>query len=293
MANPTLTKKDRREAARLQAAALRAKQEAAEKRNKMVMWAILGVAIVALVGVAIFLALRGDGRDRAPETDSSIALADVANVPSTATDDGGIMVGPNGAATSTPVEGVPTLGVYLDYMCPICGQFEEQNLDAINAMVEASEVNFVLHPVAILDRMSRDTGFSTRSAAIAVWVADRSPENFLAFHEQLFKEQPQENTYGLTNKEMADIALSVLVPQEVVDGIADGTAVDTFAQWVASSTAAAVSNDALVSEDQPFGTPLVAIDGQRSPVNWTTPGALKEAVNAAAIADASADGSGN
>ncbi|MEK8227673.1 DsbA family protein [Oerskovia sp. M15] len=67
--------------------------------------------------------------------------------------------------------------MYLDYMCPICGQFEEINSASLDEMREAGDVNLVLHPVAILDRMANAQQFSTRSAAAAAYVAEHAPRS--------------------------------------------------------------------------------------------------------------------
>jgi protein-disulfide isomerase len=64
----------------------------------------------------------------------------------------------------------------------------------------------VVHSVSILDRLSDGSEYSTRAASASAWVADRAPEQFSAFHESLFADQPEENTPGLSDEQIAQVA---------------------------------------------------------------------------------------
>jgi protein-disulfide isomerase len=282
MSTPTpQTKQQRREASRQAALALKQKQEAAEKRNRTIMATVLGVAILGLVGAGIFIGMRGNSsRDSVPNFDATMPVADVTNVPANATDDFGFIINADGAAVAAPDDDtLPTLAVYFDYMCPACHAFEDANLPSIRQMVADGETTLVLHPLAILDRMSQRTQFSTRSASAIAWIADRAPQNFLAFHEGIFTEQPGENTEGITNAHMAEIAVAAGVPQAVADGIADGTATETFGQWITSITQVAVTDTALQNpQTGSFGTPTILVAGDRFGGNWMDPQALVQAV---------------
>ncbi|MEK8227810.1 hypothetical protein NKG05_19460 [Oerskovia sp. M15] len=70
-------------------------------------------------------------------------------------------------------------------MCPICGQFEAANGAGLAALRDAGTARVVFHPIAILDRYSQGTRYSTRAAASAALVADRAPDSFQAFHAGL------------------------------------------------------------------------------------------------------------
>ncbi len=269
-------KAERRRAARAEALALKQKQAARDRRNRIVTFGVLGVALAALVAVFVVVLVQGDESAERFEFDD-VPLADVAQAPSTARADGGIPVGTDRAAGTT-TEGAPELGVYYDYMCPVCGQFEQVNGASVDQAIAEGDATVVFYPVSILDRVSAGTHYSTRSAAAAAWVADRSPERFLDFHDALFAGQPAENTEGLTDDQLADVAVGAGVPQQVADGIADGTAVDTYGQWVASATQAAQGDAGLANPQGGFGTPTLTIDGRRWDGDWTDPSALPAAV---------------
>ena len=275
--NPT--KAQRREAARAQALEIKKKQEAADKRARLITMSVLGVVLAALIGIVIWLFVRDSANNAAEKVDENLPLAEVVDVPATALDDGGIVVGAGGVAGGTIDESVPTVGIYFDYMCPICGQFESVNAPAIEGFLADGTANVVLYPVSILDRFSQGKSYSTRASSALAWVADRAPAQLLAFHEVLFANEPEENTPGHTNAELADLARQADVPDDVAAGIADGEARRTFGQWVASATAAAIANTELANpQSGGFGTPTITLDGKRWDGNWTVAGTLEQAV---------------
>ncbi|MDO8143900.1 MULTISPECIES: thioredoxin domain-containing protein [unclassified Isoptericola] len=277
-------KSQRRDEARAEALAVQQQQAQRDRRNRMIVFAALGVAIAALVAVAVFI-LMGEADKKSVE---DIPLAEVADVPSTALEGGGIPVGSDLVAGGEN-EGAPVVDEYLDYMCPVCGQFEEINAADVETMLTEGDATVVFHPVSILDRMSQGTDFSTRSASAAYWVADRAPESFFAFNEALFVNQPAENTEGLSDEEMASIAEEAGVPADVAAGIADGTARGTFGQYVYSLTSEASANPDLANANGGFGTPTILVDGERFET-WNQPGALLSAVQGDGAAGADAEG---
>ncbi|WP_425956781.1 DsbA family protein [Xylanimonas sp. McL0601] len=269
--NPNLTKAQRREAALSEALALKKKQEAADRRARVVTMSVLGVVVLALVGIVAFLFVRDHRTDAANPVDE-IPLSQVADVPSTARDDGGIPLGTDRSAGGPSTDGVPEVAVYFDYMCPNCGMFEQANQANLESLIQDGAANVVMFPVSILDRVSQGTGYSTRAAAASAWVADKAPRHWLDFHEALYVGQAEEQTPGLTNQQLADRAEQAGVPADVVAGIASGEARRTFGQWVYSATGA-------ISADPTFqGTPTIKIGGKRWDGTWTDPAALPQAV---------------
>jgi len=282
--NKPLSKSERREAARAQALALKQKQEAADRRARLITLSVLGAVLAALVAVVVVLFVRDHQQTTASRVDTEdIPLSEVTTVPAGALPDGGIPIGTDRAAGGPQAEGVPTVGIYFDYMCPICGEFERLNLETIETFIAQGTANVVLYPVAILDHASRDTQFSTRSVAAFAWVADRAPEHALDFHITMFENEPAEGTPGHSNAEMADLARGAGVPEDVAAGIESGEAARTFGQWAFSATRAATGNAALANpQTGGFGTPTVTLDGERWGGNWREPGVLAQAVADAA-----------
>jgi protein-disulfide isomerase len=267
-----MTKAERRDAARAEALAVQKKQQSAEKRSRLIVLGALGLGLVVLIVAVVLIFAEGQ---RTP-------MEKVDNVPAGVVDDTGISVGADGVA-GTSNEGAEQLDTYVDYMCPVCGQFEQINGASITEMREAGDVTLVIHPVSILDRLSEETEYSTRAASAAAWVADRAPEQFLAFHEALFANQPDENTPGLSDEQLAGLAEEAGVPAEVATSIADGEAAETFEEWVGAATEAAGSDESLQAANGRFSTPTVLIGGERFD-GWQTPGALSGALTGEAPA---------
>jgi protein-disulfide isomerase len=173
-------------------------------------------------------------------------------------------------------------------MCPYCGQFDETNAEDLDAMLEEGGVTITYHPVSILDRLAAGSSYSTRAVNATAIVADKSPEHFTAFVTAMYKDQPAEGTSGRSDAEIAQIAEDLGVPAEVTATFTDtvsGTFATqdeesvegtwrTFAPWSAAATAQAGTD---VPE---FSTPTVLINGEPF-TEWTAPGALKQAVDAA------------
>ena len=245
----------RRDSARERARKLREAQARRERRTRIV---IVG-AVVALVAlVAVFIAVVAGQAGRS-------SLDDVAS-PLGANDAGGIVVGVDGVGTPTP--DAPSVAVYSDFLCPFCAMFEEVNGGMLEELRASGEVTIVYHPVAFLDSLSNGTEFSTRAAEAAAVVADGAPEQFVDFWAALFANQPEEDTPGLSDEEIAAIALDVGVPQDVVETFGQ----EQFAEWVAAASEQAV-------RDLPRpATPTVLVDGTVFEGDWTDPDLLRSAI---------------
>ena len=294
---PRPTKAVRRDEARAKAAAMRKEQERKAKRNRIFAISGLLVALIALGAVVYVIVSQRSATEAAnsnvvygqdAETVIAPALADVTS-PAPADDKGGIPVSGSGAGdVGTVGEGDVDLSVYFDYMCPYCGDFDTMNSADMEAMLEEGGVTITYYPVSILDRFAAGSSYSTRAVNATAIVADKSPEHFTAFITAMYRDQPEEGTSGRSDAEIAEVAESVGVPSDVTATFTDtvsGTfataeeeAVEgtwrTYAPWTLAATVQA-------STDFPkFSTPTVLINGEKF-TGWQTPGALKEAVDAA------------
>lgn len=233
---PRPSKADRRDQARAEALRLREESKRKEKRNRGIAIAALAAAVVVLVVVGVWIV----GSAPKPIAYQGEGPLDVAAVtrPSTANDSGGIPVGTDLAAGSSARDGADAVvEVVFDYQCPHCANFEGVNAPDIQALLEMGNVEFIFRPVAFMDYASGGKEFSTRAANAAATVADRSPEHYLDFHNALLANQPQRN--GLSDDEIAKIALDVGVPQATVDeftALVPGTDERVFSRWVAAAT---------------------------------------------------------
>jgi protein-disulfide isomerase len=245
--------------AREKAREARKAREAAERQRRQRARAmrigglIIGALVVAIV-VSVVIA-TGKGND-------PVASDKPLVTPATATANGAFVVG----QATAPVK----LEVYLDYMCPYCGRFERANGGEIDKLIADGTVRLEVHPLAFLDRFSNGKKYSTRSANAFVTVAEKAPDQLLAFNAALYNNQPHEGTDGLKDEDIARLATQVGVPQAV----ADSFAALTYEPWLAQSTQAAF--DSGIS-----GTPTVKIDGQKFEGDLYTAGPLTEAILAA------------
>lgn len=145
-------------------------------------------------------------------------------------------------------EGETQVDTFVDFMCPICGDFEDAYGEQLQTAAADDEITLNLHPISILDRYSQNTEFSTRAAASVYCVAAESSESTLDYFNLLFENQPAENSAGLSDDELADLAGQVGA-DSAADCIADGT----YKRFVTSQTNA----------HDIQGTPTVEIDGER------------------------------
>lgn len=250
-----LSKAERREAAREEARLLREAQVRRERRNRTILvGALVGFIALAVVAVVVIIA-QGS---RSP-------LADV-DSPAGANEAGGIEVG--AAGVGAPNEGATVVQVYSDFICPYCALFETTNGATLEELAASGEATVAYHPVAFLDQYSNGTQYSTRAVHAVAVVADAAPDQFVAFNRALFENQPAENTDGLSDEEIAQIAMGVGVPQDVVDTFTDGV----FSEWVTAATDQAARDLARPA------TPTILIDGEVFSGDWTDPAVFRAAV---------------
>ncbi len=257
-----LTKNERRAQAREQA---RAMQEQRRRRERMRRGLTIGgivvaaVAIVAIVAVVIVNSIRPAGPG--PENMAS----------------NGIVIGKDFVAErtdATPAEGEPTptaprediiqIEIYQDYMCPVCGDFDDANRATLEQLLSSGAATVEVHPISILDRASLGTKYSTRSAAAAAGVAEYAPDSFWAFNSAMYDNQPSEQSAGLTNDEIVGIAEGAGI--DTSTGLADCIREGRFMSWVEDATVRAGTQplpgtDGVVADR----TPTVIVNGEKYP----------------------------
>lgn len=237
-------------------------QELAAQRQRDRLRLLGGIGAVVIVGLlAAIVAVVVNAVSKSDSSDAAAGKQVV--VPANLTDTGAIPVG----QADAPV----TLEIYLDYMCPACGMFEKANSGEIDRLVKAGTVKVALRPISFLDRTSQGTKYSTRTANAMATVADRVPASVWAFNTALYEHQPQEGTSGLSDDQIADLALKAEVPQDVVDAFRQRI----FEPWVAQSTDAAFASGVQ-------GTPTVKINGTVFKGDAYSVGPLTQAIEAAA-----------
>ncbi|MFF1879212.1 DsbA family protein [Leifsonia sp. NPDC058230] len=162
----------------------------------------------------------------------------------------------------TAGDGSKVVDLWFDPMCPACGAFEKANGETLATAVSDGTITLRLRPLTFLDRLSNGTGYSTRAVAALTCVGVNDPDNALKYFQTLYKDQPEEGSSGLTNKQLAQRATDL--------GIDDITACledsGPYQAWAQQNTARSqtgpidVEGSDLTSISQ---TPTILVNGKQ------------------------------
>ncbi|GAA4905342.1 thioredoxin-like protein [Stackebrandtia albiflava] len=206
---------------------MREQREREQRRRQLIMGsAIVGVVVVILGLIGVGLYLNQSEEVVPPQAQH--------------TESGAIVVG----------DGPVTVDLYEDFMCPICGLFDEEVGGELKQMAEEGRITLNVHPIAILDGASQGTRYSTRSAAAAVCAADDG--KFVEYADTLFTNQPEEQTPGLDDEELIALGEEIGLGSSFESCVKD----KTYRGWVQDATDTA-------SADGVTGTPTVFVDGEQ------------------------------
>ena len=257
------SKNQRRDAAREKATQLREEQKKKDRRNKVFLQGGIAVAAIAIIAIVALIIMNSI---RPPSPGPANMASD------------GILIGAGMAAVTTsalqpdanPVASVPDstgtiadIRVYVDYLCPLCGQFEKTNGEQISGWVDSGAATVEIHPVSILTSKSAGTQYSLRAANTAACVANYSPNDFYAFNAEMFVDQPTEGTAGWSDDELKAVVKSSGV-STAVSRINSCIDKKTYKSWVLAATdralAGPIPNAAIPAIT---GTPTVLVNGKQ------------------------------
>lgn len=214
--------------------------------RRIVAAAVLAVAVTA--GVASCSLLGGN---------SNVPVATAK--PATGTDGAANFDGGYVSAGSGPKK----VDLWFDPMCPVCGAFEKSNGTTLANAVKDGSITLRLHPLTFLDRASNGTGYSTRASAALVCVAVHEPERTLEYYQALFADQPEENSSGLTDTQLAKLATDHGITD--ISGCIDRSG--PYQAWAQANTAHSQSGPITVDGtkvlDNIQGTPTVLVNGKQ------------------------------
>lgn len=270
MAQKKQANREARKAA--QEAAQRAREEQAAKERKQ--QTIIGVVVIAIVlilgiiaGVAVYKSLHPDtsaSQQDMSEQDAYTALQNAENKPKHADDKGGILISSKGY--DKKVENAPTIGIYMDFLCPGCGNLN-RTLDAdLVKMMKAGQINLDLHFMSFMDRLSSDE-YSTRAANAALYIAehDENPDHLLSFVTNMYKDdfQPEE---GSGYKSVSDDQIRHQALQAGVDSdVANNALQRNYDKWLNASNTYTPKRPELWNKSGQLkgsmSTPTVTING--------------------------------
>jgi protein-disulfide isomerase len=207
---------------------------AARKTNWFAIWVSVAVVVVLVVvaGIVVWTNARSTAAGPAPES------------PAISRETGAIAVG----------DGENTVDTYIDFMCPICGQFETAYGPTLEEISADGTATLNIHPIAILDNQSQGTKFSTRAANAMYCVAEEDPANALPFLQAMFAAQPTEGTPGLDDAAIVGIAEGVGAGEGAASCISDGT----YTRFVTAMT----RNTPIQEGAGGISTPTIAVNGE-------------------------------
>ncbi|MDL9979116.1 DsbA family protein [Microbacterium sp. ASV49] len=163
---------------------------AAKKTNWFAIW--VSIAVVVVLGAVTVLVIMMNNKPVDTGTKP---------VGSHITDTGGIVFGDSKTNNVT---------TYIDFLCPICNQFEKAEGSAIKAQVDAGKTVLQVQPVAILDAnpdgSPRANNYSSRAGSAMYSVTIHDYAHAYDFMQALYANQPAETGPGLTDQQIVDIA---------------------------------------------------------------------------------------
>lgn len=205
---------------------------AQRKVNWFAIWISVGVVVLLVVvaGLVVWMNSASTAPGQAPRASNINA------------ETGAIAVG----------EGSNELDTYIDFMCPICNQFEQAYGETIQGLVDDGSITLNIHPISILDRQSQGTEYSTRAANAMYCVAVADADASLPFMQAMYENQPQEGSTGLTDEQILAIASGV-----GVTGIDDCVNNGTYSKYVTAMTEKTPVKPGAAG----IGTPTVLLNG--------------------------------
>jgi protein-disulfide isomerase len=244
----------RREAAREKARLNRMKQRRRDVATRGLVRGGIVAALVAVVVVVGLIVVQG-ARPAGPGPQNMAS--------------DGILIGKDLAAVATPAldpdqdpvptasdaAGVAHIRVYVDYLCTACKEFQDTNGTQMEGWLQSGAATVEIHPVAILT--SKSQAYSQRAANAAACVADASPDDFWAFNSALFAEQPAEQSTGLTDERITELAeQSGVEASDVATCISD----QRFQSWVNTATDRVLDGEIPDSNvDEVVGAPVIVV----------------------------------
>ena len=209
------------------------------KRNLAIQIGLTAIVVIFAVALVLYIVMSSDKKPQSGEA-KSIRVAS-SNV-----------IKKEGSSDPKVV-----LSLYEDFLCPHCGQFEQQFGPTVRKLISTGAVAADYYMVAILDRQGN--GYPSRAANAAYCVADESVDAFRRFHSALYAQQPGETASVYPdNSQLVEIARQAGAAGTVPDCINKGR----YTEMVQGLAKAAGIQ----------ATPTVRING--ADYQYTTPDAL-------------------
>ena len=218
------------------------------------------IAAVAILGIVLAVIL-GSSSTGSGGTSGSSAL------PQGATGTGGGIV----ANASTAKAGAPTLDLYEDFQCQVCGKLEQVFGKQIASMAQAGDIKLVVHMMSFLDaKLGNDA--SVRAAAAAACAADQG--KFLDYHGVVYANQPAQEGAGYTDADLMGFASKAGIK---------GSALTSWTKCFDARTHLGYAKDVETAAEKAgvFSTPTLKLNGKDLPLQQLSQQYLTDQVKAA------------
>jgi protein-disulfide isomerase len=263
------TPRNSREAVREKAQQVHAQQFRARLMRRIIIGALAIVAIGA-IGTAVTWAvsssiakpqLSPSGMDGDGIVVHDVSVASTEQLPASPT-----QTPTEAGAEETPtpeptVASAVDIHIYIDYLSPGAGEFERANARQLATWISEGVVSVTYHPVSMLTANSNGTKYSLRAAAAAACVATHSADKFYAFNHELLVDQPEVDSDGRSDVELADLAVAVGIDNGKV--VRDCIEDQDFVSWAKDATARALEGPLVGSDDLVLtSAPMVVVNGE-------------------------------
>lgn len=208
---------------------------AVRKTNWFAIWVSV-VVVVVLIAVGVVVVLSNNAAS-APGQKPAASNID--------TSTGAIRFG----------SGSKTMDTYIDFMCPVCQQFESAFGSEIQSLVGNKTITLRIHPIAILDGSSQGTAYSSRAASAMYSISIADPAHAYAFMEAMFQNKPDEGSTGLTDAQIVALAKSAGV--NMTSGLEKSITSHEYLKYVQAMT----DKTPVAPGTTGISTPTVAING--------------------------------
>ena len=259
--------RDRREAVREKAQQVHVRQS----RMRWVRRGLLVAAVVVVIGaVAASVSWAVNSMGSRPQLQPANATQDgflVTSVPGLSSE--GTVPDSTPAPTEAPAEpeatasptDAPTVDIriYVDYLSSGARDFQLANAQQLTRWVSQDAATLSYYPVAMLTSKSNGTKYSLRAASAAACVATHSPDAFFSFNDELLRQQPAVDSDGLSDDELADIAVGTgaTSSRTVRECIVD----ESFASWARAATDRALEGLPDTDDATLTSTPMIFVNG--------------------------------
>jgi protein-disulfide isomerase len=211
------------------------------KRNVMIQVGLTAIVVVFAVVLVLYIVTSGSKKPTGGEA-KSIRVASSKVITKEGT-----------------TEPKAVVSMYEDFLCPVCGNFEQQLGPTIGSLIDSGAIAADYYMVAILDRPSNQN-YSSRAAAAAYCVADEdtTPDKqmFRRFHAAMYAQQPSETgTTFPTNTQLIETARQAGVVGKVPECINSGRYLDMVNGLAAATNVTGTPTVRINGEDYKFSTP--------------------------------------